>query len=352
MFCFIVREMSDDSGPSAGERRERLATTDETSSGGADGALVLPGDQLDYARVRRYLDDAKAPNTRRGYSADADQFAIWCAGRRMPAMPAAPFTVAAYLTELADDEYKPTTIMRCAAGIAHAHRAAGHRSPTDNPGVRGVLQSVRRPAARAGVTRKRSRALTLRQVQALVDDLPDNAGGVRDRAIILTAYALGLRASDIVGLDRTGITPAGDGLDVLIARSKSDQLGVGETLALVAGAREATCPVIALTRWTELLDTDSRPLFRSVTKSGRIGDGRLAPSSVRRILTRAAVDADVTLDRLSPHSLRRGFATTAYAAGVPEAEIARTGRWKTLTTMRQYNDADRWKTPASGKLGL
>jgi integrase len=315
-------------------------------------ALVLPGDQVDYARVRRYLDEAKAATTRRGYGQDADHFAIWCADHHYRALPADPLVVADYLTELADAGYKPATIMRRASGIAYAHRQAGRPPPTTNPGVREVLQGIRREAAHRGLTRTRARGLTLPQLIALVADLPDTTAGIRDRALLLVGYALGLRASDLAGLDRTGVEPARDGYDIHLRISKTDQLGAGETLALAPGAREATCPVTALRRWLELLDQPAGPLFRSVSKSGRIGDGRLVTSSVHRILRRAAGNAGISLDRLSPHSLRRGFATTAYAAGVPEAEIARTGRWKTLTVMRDYNDAERWTKPASGGLGL
>ncbi|MCD2191810.1 hypothetical protein LQ327_00190 [Actinomycetospora endophytica] len=36
------------------------------------------------------------------------------------------------------------------------------------------------------------------------------------------------------------------------------------------------------------------------------------------------------------HSLRRGFATEAYARGNPELEIMRHGRWRAASTMRGY----------------
>ena len=38
----------------------------------------------------------------------------------------------------------------------------------------------------------------------------------------------------------------------------------------------------------------------------------------------------------SGHSLRRGFATDAYAGGADEVEIMRHGRWASATTMRGY----------------
>lgn len=47
--------------------------------------------------------------------------------------------------------------------------------------------------------------------------------GARDRVVILLGYALGLRASDLVGLGVGDLTAIGEGLDVYVARSKTDQ---------------------------------------------------------------------------------------------------------------------------------
>jgi integrase len=120
--------------------------------------------------------------------------------------------------------------------------------------------------------------------------------------------------------------------------------------------RTQTCPVRALQAWVDAagIGDDSGPLFRSVGKGARprIGQARLARSSVRLILRRAAERAGVSLDGLSPHSLRRSFATEGYKAGVSERELARTGRWASVTTMRGYDASSRWADPASARLGL
>ena len=41
------------------------------------------------------------------------------------------------------------------------------------------------------------------------------------------------------------------------------------------------------------------------------------------------------------HSLRRGFATEAIAAGVPERDVQRHGRWRSRASMDPYIDAAR-----------
>jgi hypothetical protein len=58
-------------------------------------------------------------------------------------MPAAPATVALYLTDLAQVA-KTSTVERRLASIAFAHRAAGQLSPTDDATVKAVWAGIRR----------------------------------------------------------------------------------------------------------------------------------------------------------------------------------------------------------------
>jgi site-specific recombinase XerD len=317
-----------------------------------DGGLVLPGD---VESVGRYLDAAKADSTRRAYEADFRAWVDWCAQRGFTPLPAADAAVAAYLAALGDAGASPRTISRRLSGIGHAHREAGHPSPSEHPGTREVLRGIRRAAARTGRRPKKARALDTQTIRALVEDLPDGVAGLRDRALILTSFALGLRASDACGLDVTDLAPAGHGgLDVTVRFSKTDQEGAGEVLALAPGVRVQTCPVRALQAWVDAAGLESGPLFRSVGRgeTPRIGSTRMARSSVRLVLLRAAEHAGVPLEGLSPHSLRRSFATEGYKAGVSERELARTGRWASVTTLRGYDASSRWAAPASARLGL
>jgi site-specific recombinase XerD len=328
----------------------------EVVPGGAsgDGGLVLPGD---VESVGRYLTAARAESTRTAYAADFRAWSAWARQRGFPALPAADAAVAAYLAALSDAGASPRTIARRLSGIGHAHREAGHPSPSEHPGTREVLRGIRRTAARDGRRPKKARALDTQTIRALVEDLPAGVAGLRDRALILTSFALALRASDVCGLDVADLAPAGHGgLDVTIGWSKTDQEGSGEVLALAPGVRAPTCPVRALQAWVDAADLagGSGPLFRSVGRGAhpRIGRTRMARSSVRLVLRRAAERAGVPLDGLSPHSLRRSFATEGYKAGVSERELARTGRWASVTTMRGYDASSRWADPASARLGL
>ena len=331
----------------------------DTSSGAvvptvAEGGLLLPGD---VASVGRYLSAARAESTRKAYDADFRAWSAWARQRGFTPLPAADSAVATYLAALGDAGASPRTVARRLSGIGHAHREAGHPSPSEHPGTREVLRGIRRTAARDGRRPRKARALDTATIRVLVEELPDGVAGLRDRALILTSFALGLRASDACGLDVADLVPAGHGgLDVTIGRSKTDQEGAGEVLALAPGVRARTCPVRALQAWVDAagIAGEDGPLFRSVGRgpSPRIGRTRMARSSVRLVLHRAAERAGVPLDGLSPHSLRRSFATEGYKAGVSERELARTGRWASVTTMRGYDASSRWADPASARLGL
>ena len=320
-----------------------------------DEGLLSP---VELALVGDYLASAQAENTRKSYARDMRAWAAWCAGRSLSSvLPADPLTVAAWLATMADEGRSTSYIARRLAALNDAHRSAGHPAPGDSEGVRRTMAGIRRTAARSGHRPRRARAVDTATVRALVEDLPATLGGTRDRCLILVGYALGLRASDLCALRIEDLTPAGHGgLDVLVRFSKTDQDGAGETLALAEGVREVTCPVRAVRAWLDALagqGVTSGPLFRSVGKgrTARLGTTALTTRSVDLVLERAAGRAGVSTAGLSPHSLRRGFATTAYAQGVSEKEISRTGRWKSLV-VRTYDASSRWADPASGSLGL
>ncbi len=321
----------------------------------SDHDLLEPSD---LSSIGAYVAAAQARSTRESYARDLRAWQAWCAERSLPStLPPDPLAVAAWLASMADDGCSPSYVGRRLSALNDACRGAGHPAPGENEGVRRTLAGIRRTAARAGRRPRRARAVDTATVRALVEDLPDGLAGLRDRALVLVGFALGLRASDLCALRIEDLTPAGHGgLDVLLRYSKTDQDGAGETLALAEGVRAATCPVRAVGAWRAALagrGVTTGPLFRSVGKgrTERLGATALTTRSVDLVLRRAAARAGVPAEGLSPHSLRRGFATTAYAQGVPEKEISRTGRWRSLV-VRSYDASSRWADPASGSLGL
>ena len=129
------------------------------------------------------------------------------------------------------------------------------------------------------------------------------------------------------------------GLRLRIRRSKTDKAGQGAGIGLPRGQHAETCPVRAFEAWQAVAKRKAGPLFRPISKGGRIGDAALHPDAIRRILARRAGMAGLTLDgfaRLSPHGLRAGFITEAYAKGARDEDIMRHSRHRDLRTMRGY----------------
>ena len=95
---------------------------------------------------------------------DLGHFGAWCVDRGLVAMPASPATVAHYLADL-EGSYKPSTIRRRLASISVAHQAAGHPTPTSDPGVRAVWAGIRR---RHGIALRKLRAARTKIVATMV----------------------------------------------------------------------------------------------------------------------------------------------------------------------------------------
>ena len=65
--------------------------------------------------------------------------------------------------------------------------------------------------------------------------------GLRDRALLLLGFAGAFRRSELVALDIADLQFCDGGLRVIIRKSKTDQEGLGATIAIARGS--IACPV-------------------------------------------------------------------------------------------------------------
>lgn len=72
----------------------------------------------------------------------------------------------------------------------------------------------------------------------------------------------------------------GDGIEVTIRRSKTDQEGKGRKIGIPYDSSSETCPVRAVRTWPDAAGIESCPVFRSVTRHGRIVPARLNSAAV------------------------------------------------------------------------
>ncbi len=344
------RDDRDDRGGRGGRgdhNRMGAAVTEVVVAGvGADTlqTLVAAGE-----RARDYAQQARAANTRRAYRADWADFTAWCRDRHLAALPAAPGTVALYLSDLAMSR-KTSTLQRRLSAISQAHKAADLETPTGHRAVRAVWSGIRRVK---GTAQEAKAPAVTRDLRAMVATLPATLPGLRDRALLLLGFAGAFRRSELVGLDIADVTTTRDGLVVNLRRSKTDQEGEGRRIGIPYGSRPATCPVRAVQDWLTAAKITAGPVFRGVNRHGQVGKTRLSDRSVALIVKRAATAAGLDPARYAGHSLRAGLATSAAAAGVSERAImAQTGH-KSLPMVRRYiRDGSLFNENAAAEVGL
>jgi integrase len=283
----------------------------------------------------RYAAEAYAAATIAAYHADCAHFEAWCVAEGRVALPADLDTITRYIVA-----HGPllgrATLARRLVGIGFAHRVAGHAWVGTHPLVKATLRGVLR---KHGKPARQAAALMTEEVRALVATCDDSLVGRRDRALLLVGYAGGLRRSELVMIDRHDIEEAPGGLRIRIQRSKTDPTGEGAFIGLAMGEHQETCPVRALRTWIAVSEADVGPVFRKVSRSGRVSFEALTPGAVRRILLRRAALAGLEVapsERLSPHGLRAGFITQAHLNGASEEAIMAQARHRDWRTTRRY----------------
>ena len=299
---------------------------------------------------------ARADSTWRAYRSDCEDFARWCETVGLVALPASDETLARYLAYLAELGRKPATLARRLASISVAHRMAGYASPAQSRLVRDRLSGIRRSI---GVAQRQATPAMTPEIRRMVRALPDSLHGRRDRLVILLGFAAALRRSELAGLDVEDIRWVPEGMEVTIARSKTDQEGEGVVVAVPYGSKTDTCPVRALGAWLDATGLVEGPLIRGISRDAPLLVEhrllrRLSPEGISRIVARAARRAGLDPNGVwTGHSLRAGLATSAAKAGVPDRAIMATTRHKSRTSLDRYVRAGkRWEQVAAASVGL
>ncbi len=262
------------------------------------------------AAARTYAERSLSDATRRGYARDLAAFTVWCSARGVSALSAEPQTLAAYLADLALTD-RPATIGRKLAAIAVAHRDAGLESPTEHGMVKRTLAGIRREK---GTAQNQKNALLVGDLRRIVAPLGTSLLDRRDRALILLGFAAALRRSELVALRVEDVRVEEEGLVLTLRRSKTNQEGRLETIAVAYGSEPTTCPVRALRAWLAAAGIASGPLFVGLTPQGGLRSAPLGDRMVAHVVKRRCKAVGIEPSGVAGHSLRRGFATAAARA--------------------------------------
>jgi site-specific recombinase XerD len=273
-------------------------------------------DALDQDLLRR----AVAPRSRRAYGGDSRQFARWACGRGLAPDAVDLRALRRYVAGLSEGGQAASTVARKLASL-RALFAVQTRSGT----------IAANPVELIGAPKRSSRlpkVLRAQELETLLEGIP--AGGplaLRDRALFELAYASGLRAEELVSLDREAIDFDSETIRVEGKGGKTRVVPVGEhALAALARYLERARPAL------QGAPTE-QALFLS--KSGR----RLCTSDVRRrlrIWSRRAIGAAPALAGAHPHALRHSFATHLLDGGADLRAIQEMLGHATISTTQVY----------------
>jgi integrase/recombinase XerD len=285
--------------------------------GPAAGAAVRR--YLDYLAVERGL----AANTLGAYRRDLHRYAGWLAQRGIddPTMVGEADLVA-FLGALrlggtpAGTRYRASTVARSLAAVRGFHRfllrerLAG-ADPSRDLGTPKVPASL-------------PKALSIEQVEALLDAVAgDDRLAIRDRALLETLYAAGLRVSEATAMDV-------DDLD----------LEDGMVRAFGKGAKERLVPIgRSARRALEAYLVRARPLLAGPRAGPALflnAQGmRLTRQGCWKILRGHARHAGLEVG-ISPHVLRHSFATHLLAGGADIRSVQELLGHASLATTQVY----------------
>jgi integrase/recombinase XerD len=253
-------------------------------------------DFLGYLELERGL----SRNTLEAYRSDLQQYGEFLSRQGVDPLRASPRDLAAFVSELAAGRpdrpaVAPATLQRKIACLRSFYRHLRREQIIEHD----PTSELRPPRARGRLPNVLSRDEVAR---LLAEPRGSTPAALRDRALLETMYACGLRASEAIGLDLSALDLE-DG--ILRARGKGSKeriVPIGRTAMGALGVYlERGRPTLVGLR-------DEPHVFVNLR------GGALSRQGLYKIVQRHAKGAGLAR-RMSPHTLRHTFATHLLAGG-------------------------------------
>ncbi len=281
-------------------------------------------DFLGYLELERGL----SRNTLEAYRSDLQQFGQFLARERLDPLEISATQLAAFVSELAGSGsgasgVAPATLQRKVACLRSFYRYLRRERMIEHD----PAAELRGPRSRTRLPQVLSRDEVAR---LLAQPSGSSPSALRDRALLETMYACGLRASEAIGLELADLDLA---TGIVRARGK----GSKERIVPVGSKAVASLRVYLERGRPRLVGLQPEPRV-FVNLRG----GALSRQGLYKIVQRHAASAGLA-HRMSPHTLRHSFATHLLAGGcdlrslqemLGHADIATTQIYTHLSTDR------------------
>lgn len=257
----------------------------------------------------------------------------------------APFDVGTVMLHVADrvraGEAHATLRARIAA-ISRLAKESKQPDPTKEPQLRDILRNAGREIAKTRSV-QRVEPLTkelLGQILAVTDAYENEWLRLRDRALILFAFATGRRGSEIADIRVADITTKEHGWLVRFRWSKTNKTGEPEYVGIPNFSGDPLNPIDAIQAYLSHAHIGAGHIFRTRSRfRGQEGNPMRRQDIARRIEKIAATAG--LLGRWRSHSFRRGLVTSAEQAGVARSRTRLNTGWKSdamFATYAQHDD--------------
>ena len=295
---------------------------------------------------------SKAANTRLAIRSNYGVWKAWCQNQKpiRKGYPADPADVAAFLqsqappirvsrggdfqilksgiTATGERAKSYATLSRYLGTLSKLHIDAGHADPTKDPEALAVWRVLRRGLARPA----QKAPLTFEIIRQALIALPNDLQGKRDRALLLLAYTLMARRSELVALDVESFADHEDGS----ATVTFDRLKTGEQ-----ATNYLSPEVMAILKdWLRAAEIDAGAVFRRLDRASQESGARMTGQSVGITFKRIARNLslpDLNPLRISSHSARIGATHDLVEDGASDAAIMRDAGWKTPRMVGMYS---------------
>ena len=218
----------------------------------------------------------------------------------------------------------------------------GIHSPASEKIIDDLFKGLARILGRSQI---RVKAIREYQLLAMLQLCKKTLHGFRDATILSLGFSAALRRSEVCNLQAGNlIGQCSEGITLIIHRSKTDQEGMSQSIAVIEG--RVIRPLKHLRKWLKESQIQEGYLFQTL-KNGVPTGKAIAPGEIGILVKRYVGLIGLDPKEYSGHSLRAGFVTSAAAHHARIDKIMEVTRHKNAQSVYRYiRDVDSFRDPA------